>query len=241
MWTVWPPPSPTKSTVNHDSRASRRVGPLALRDPVEQRAAQRRHLRGRDQRAATPTAPPTAYRRRLGAGVVGVAELRAVRRRARRRCGRRRSGRSSAAAAASSRAPGRGAACRRPPATTRPSGRGSTAAARGVRRSHLPGPGRSRSSRSGRCRRRTSRRPRTTPRTRDRHVVGQLLHGEVGAEVVRDRVEAAGVHEPGAGLRRGRVVGDVHRGRRTRARRSGRRSRCRPRRRRRPAARRTAR
>ena len=48
------------------------------------------------------------------------------------------------------------------------------------------------------------------PAQRDRHVVRQLRHGEVGAEVVRDRVEAAGVHQPGAGLLGGRVVGDVH-------------------------------
>ena len=32
--------------------------------------------------------------------------------------------------------------------------------------------------------------------------LGQLLHGEQRAEVVRDRVEAAGVHDPGAGARR---------------------------------------
>ena len=44
----------------------------------------------------------------------------------------------------------------------------------------------------------------------DRHVVRQLLDGEVGAEVVGDRVEAAGMHEPGAGLLGRGVVGDVH-------------------------------
>ena len=45
---------------------------------------------------------------------------------------------------------------------------------------------------------------------RDRHVLGQLLHREVGAEVVRDRVEAAGVDDAGAGVLGGGVVGDVH-------------------------------
>ena len=44
----------------------------------------------------------------------------------------------------------------------------------------------------------------------DRPLRGQLLDRVVGAEVVRDRVEAAGVHDPGAGLLRCRVVGDVH-------------------------------
>ena len=37
---------------------------------------------------------------------------------------------------------------------------------------------------------------------RDRPLRGQLLDRVVGAEVVRDRVEAAGVHDPGAGLLR---------------------------------------
>ncbi len=47
------------------------------------------------------------------------------------------------------------------------------------------------------------------PAQGDRDVVGQLLDGEVGTQVVGDRVEAAGVHEPGAGLLCGGVVGDV--------------------------------
>ncbi len=45
----------------------------------------------------------------------------------------------------------------------------------------------------------------------DRDALGQLEHGEVGAQVVRDRVEAAGVHEPGAALLRPVVVAGVHR------------------------------
>ena len=48
------------------------------------------------------------------------------------------------------------------------------------------------------------------PAQRDRPARLELLHGEVGAEVVRDRVEAAGVHDPGTGALRGGVVGDVH-------------------------------
>ncbi len=44
----------------------------------------------------------------------------------------------------------------------------------------------------------------------DRHVVGQLLDGEVRAEVVGDRVEAAGMDQPRAGVLRGGVVRDVH-------------------------------
>ena len=38
----------------------------------------------------------------------------------------------------------------------------------------------------------------------------ELLHGEERAEVVRDRVEATGMHDPGAGADRGLVVGEVH-------------------------------
>ena len=42
-----------------------------------------------------------------------------------------------------------------------------------------------------------------------RHALRQLLDGELHAEVVRDRVKAAGVDEPGARGDRGRVVGEV--------------------------------
>ena len=44
----------------------------------------------------------------------------------------------------------------------------------------------------------------------DGHVGGQVLDGEHRTEVVRDRVEAAAVHEPRAVEGRGGVVGDVH-------------------------------
>ena len=40
--------------------------------------------------------------------------------------------------------------------------------------------------------------------------LGQVLHGEVRAEVVRDGVEAAAVHQPGAGLGGRAVVPQVH-------------------------------
>ena len=44
----------------------------------------------------------------------------------------------------------------------------------------------------------------------DRHVLRQLLHGELGAQVVGDRVEPARVHQPRARLRRPGVVAHVH-------------------------------
>ena len=44
----------------------------------------------------------------------------------------------------------------------------------------------------------------------ERHALGQLLDGEQHAEVVRDRVEAARVHDPRARLHRLGVVVDVH-------------------------------
>lgn len=43
-----------------------------------------------------------------------------------------------------------------------------------------------------------------------RNALGKLPHGEVGAQVVRDRVETAGMHEPCPGLPRTCVVPDVH-------------------------------
>ena len=72
---------------------------------------------------------------------------------AQRRCASPRPGRSSAAAAASSRAPGRGAACRRPTRDDRPSGRGSDC--HGGRRgaSASASVATARSGPSGRCRR----------------------------------------------------------------------------------------
>ena len=73
-----------------------------------------------------------------------------------------------------------------------------------------------------------------------RDVLRQLLHGEERAEIVRDRVEAAGMDQPRAASRRPRRGGARTSGRRTRARRSGRRSRCPHARRRRRAARRSA-
>src|SRR5215207_4727896 len=44
----------------------------------------------------------------------------------------------------------------------------------------------------------------------DRHPFRQLLHGELHAQVVRDGVEAAAVHDPCPGLHRSGVVGEVH-------------------------------
>ncbi len=44
----------------------------------------------------------------------------------------------------------------------------------------------------------------------DRDTFGQLLDGELDAEVVRDRVEAAGMHDPRAGLDGSLVVADIH-------------------------------
>ena len=44
----------------------------------------------------------------------------------------------------------------------------------------------------------------------DRHVLGKLLDGELRAEVVRDRVEAAGMDDPRPGLAGRGVVADVH-------------------------------
>ena len=50
---------------------------------------------------------------------------------------------------------------------------------------------------------------RTTPRSRTGPVARELLHGVQRTEVVRHGVEAAGVHDPGAGALGGRVVGEV--------------------------------
>ena len=44
----------------------------------------------------------------------------------------------------------------------------------------------------------------------DRHALGQLTHREIRAEVVRNRVESAGVHDPGTGFHGLFVVAQEH-------------------------------
>ena len=79
VWIARPSASPTKSTVNHDFSRSRSSGALALLDPVEQQVAQRLDLGGHGDGAAADGASG-GVPQGLGAGVVRVAELRAVRR-----------------------------------------------------------------------------------------------------------------------------------------------------------------
>jgi O-methyltransferase involved in polyketide biosynthesis len=107
--------------------AARLARPLALRDPLAEELAHRLHLRRDGERGR----PRATRRRRTAASWCrrsGSSGSRARTTSARRRCGRRRPGRSSAAGAASSRAPCRGAACRRrrgcdgPRASARPCG-----------------------------------------------------------------------------------------------------------------------
>ena len=207
---VPPAPSPMKSTREPRLLALRRVRPLALLDLAEQQVAHRLTWAARPRSQPTPAAPPTGVPQGLGAGVVGVAELRAVRRQRGAAAGHdeRVDGRQRQQPVAEHLVAVRLAGHRR--ATTGPR----RASARRVRRALAPrasaGPARTRRARSGTCRRRTSRRARTTPRIGDRSGRAELLHREVGAEVVRDRVEAARVHDPGAGALGGGVVVEVH-------------------------------
>ena len=128
--------------VNHDFSRCASVGPSPCLIRLEQQVAHRRAPARRPRSRRRPATPPAAYAQGLGAGVVGVAEVRAVRRQRGAAAGHDERVDRRAAAAASSRAPCRGAACRRPRASDRPS----RAAARrgvgpGVAVAHLPGAG----------------------------------------------------------------------------------------------------
>ncbi len=211
-----PPLSPTIRTLNQPLARCSGVGPSPGVLELEQQLAGRRQLRQRDQ-AAGADGEAGDVRQLAEHEVVAVGEVRPV---------------------ASSAAAERSTVCGSMVGNGTPSPRGAVAVRSARTRRGPCGPS-GRPSRWRRCAgdadalaqpahdldRRVVGPAGERPAGADealeleRHVLGELADREQGAHVVGDRVEAAGVHEPGAGALGLLVVVAATSGRRTRARR----------------------
>ena len=171
--------------------------PVALRHPLEQRIASRRQLRERDQPADAGSHPGgrpkmRARTRSASSGNPGrTGPARAL-------TGRRSAGRASASAGPSRRSRRRGAGGPAPACTERPVNDGFSALAIVVRAAARRREARERGDRRMRGAAGRPARHLEVAAHGDRDVFGQLQHGVVRADVVGDRVEAAGVDEPRA-------------------------------------------